>query len=341
MDDFDFEILSADDKYLYINNKQISSLDKIFPDIKNAKSFKIVIIYNLPNRKFLFQLEYLDIVKRIPTSKWCIYNLEDNSVSEIDIESLLNLKHLGKIYITQHPSQNGVFIVRAQLPNWNIHYVLLIIDNDITTKDLVTIEQKGFGVSIMFSSSSNLDDYIVIRYKYNSIIENTKYEGVPVKAYININQPLVIADNKTTIDVVNLEDNKVIKSFKKSDYNFMNIGVKMVGNDDYTILAISDNKNSKTILLLSFTSSEIIAKEIVLLKSFDLVYIDIYGLGIHYINEGYIYTLFNNYSISDISFEITGNIMAVNHELYETQLKELVGETEIYAPLQNIVEEYL
>lgn len=368
----DFEILSANNEYLYLNNKPISKLNNIFPEVK-ANQYRIVWIYNMPNRRFLFEMSYggyveveeeMNIELKFASGKqliikqiWGIFYLEDNTVAKIDINKIVNNPkriETQPIEVSQHPSQNGIYIVKSRIAN-NLYdkdqFSLLIVDgDDIITKDLIILDLYKTDESllghkqknkILFSSSSNLKDYIVVQKSIDeniTTILNTNYKGSGPEAYININEPLIIIDKLNRIDIYSLSKDKIIKSFDKWKYRlYRQISYTIVGDDKNVMVAITGSEEIGNLLLLEFSESDI--KETKSTTNiFNVKYIDFYGFAAFKSTPLFklVYQLFNGEE-----YQIKGSVVAANHELYEAKLKELIAETEIYLPLQNIIEEYL
>lgn len=353
MEDFNIEILSADNNNLYVNNKVIYTLEDIINN-SNATRHYIKWIYNLPDRRFLFELRYT--IETIIKQVWLIFDLKDNQLQQVDIISIIddpdqNLTKL--IDISEHPAHNGTSIVNFYLKDDRTRFKLVKFNDEKVFSNEIATFESGYLYNVLFSSSSDLNDYIITKreaYSTQVIILNTEYKGQTVIAYINIDKPLIIVDTYNNIEIQDLSSNKVIQSFKKQDYKIgNNVNVVMVGDDETTLLAINNRITESNILLIKFTASEILDFKIDI-NNYGKPYIDFYGISI-FSNRKYTksfsdneltYQLFDEKGVSskDIYY-IDGNIMAANHELYEAKLKELIAETEIYLPLQNIVEEYL
>lgn len=331
-----FESLSADIEYLYVNNEPIYELNKIFNDLpQRSRNIHIAWIYNALNRRCLFEMQY-DVTNKIHQT-WGIFNLQDNTIMQIDINSIINNPKQETNYfisVSQHPSHNGVYIVRMYLKDFKTYFALLTIyDDTVSIQELLTMNSYTKSIDVLFS----FDDYIVIQSSLigETTILNTDYKGNDVKAYIDINQPLVIANNKDTIDIVSLSDNKVIKSFEKKDYNIDEyILAADITNNDSTLVAITNRFNYGNLLLLEFNKDQINSTKFDV-NTYGQAYIDFYGLAI-YNGSNFMYQVFDG-----DSYEIKGNKIAINHDLYEAEVAKLVSEIEIYKPLQNMVNAYL
>lgn len=346
------ECLSADDKNLYVNNDEIYTIDEITRDFGMKKS-EVGFIYNLSNRRFLFELHnQYDIGTE---RELFIYYLSDNKIQTLGSNNIFPGFKLNNILISEHPARNNVFIIEAYIYDNRLsktYFGLLIIkDNTIEVYDVktMTIDKRNLlppdpSFDIFFSSRTSLTDYIISKGYFNKQeILDTKYEGDPVKAYININKQLIITNNDKQINIHNLSDNKIVRTFNKKEYGIVEnhmLQFAMIGDDAYTKVVIADAFTTGNILLLKFTSLDIIATKIDT-DNYRKSYIDFYGISTYNHYRGLRYELFEDDKLLEGFYEIKGDKMAANHELYEEEVRKLIAKTEIYLPLQNIVEEYL